>query len=92
MAFEWDRAKNRSNLAKHGLDFEDAEQVLAGTCYSVEDERFVYGERRLITVGLLDGRAVVIAHVQRSDATRIISMRKANLREQKIYQERFGET
>jgi len=30
MMYEWDEAKNRSNLAKHGLDFADAEQVLTG--------------------------------------------------------------
>jgi uncharacterized DUF497 family protein len=90
MEFEWDSAKNRSNLAKHGLDFDDAEQVFAGFCYTFEDRRFAYGEERLITIGLLAGRTVVIAHVQRAESTRIISMRKANRREQKIYQERLG--
>jgi uncharacterized DUF497 family protein len=90
MDCEWDPAKNRSDFAKHGLDFEDAEQVLDGNCFTVEDRRFIYGERRLITKGLLDGRAVVMAHVQRGDSNRIISMRRANRREQKIYQKRFG--
>jgi uncharacterized protein len=46
-----------------------------------------YGEERLITLGLLAGRLVVIAHAPRDDGTRIISMRKGNRREQKIYQE-----
>ena len=32
MKYEWDDEKNRKNLAKHGLSFEDAEQVLAGPC------------------------------------------------------------
>ena len=91
MICEWDAAKNRSNLAKHGLDFEDAEQVLAGLCFSVQDRRFEYGEERLITIGQLEGRVVVIAHVERGEGTRIISMRKANRREQKAYQERFGQ-
>jgi uncharacterized DUF497 family protein len=91
MRCEWDAAKNRSNLAKHGLDFEDAEQVLAGLCFSVQDRRFEYGEERLITIGQLEGRVVVIAHVERGEGTRIISMRKANRREQKVYQERFGQ-
>jgi len=51
-----------------------------------------YGEKRLITLGLLAGRTVLIAHAPRgNDVTRIISMRKANRREQKIYQERLGE-
>ncbi len=55
-----------------------------------EDDRFTYGEERLITLGLLAGRLVVIAHAPRDDGTRIISMRKGNRREQKIYQERLG--
>ena len=90
MIFEWDGAKNRSNLAKHGLDFADAEQVLTGPCVTFEDDRIDYGEERLITLGLLEGRLVVIAHSPRDDGTRIISMGKGNRREQKIYQKRLG--
>ncbi|MGA3188854.1 MAG: BrnT family toxin [Bryobacteraceae bacterium] len=92
MRWEWDPAKNRSNLAKHGLDFEDAEQALAGNCLTVEDCRSDYGEDRLVAVGLLKGRAIVIAYALRGEATRIISMRKANRREQEIYQKRFGKS
>jgi uncharacterized protein len=92
MIYEWDEAKNRSNFTKHGLDFADAEQVLTGPCVTFVDDRFDYGEERLITLGLLVGRVVVIAHVPRvDDITRIISMRKANRREQEIYQKRLGE-
>jgi uncharacterized protein len=87
---EWDEAKNRSNFIKHGLDFEDAEKVFAGPCLTFRDDRFEYGEERLITLGLLAGRVVVIAHAPRDDDTRIISMRKANRREQKIYEKRLG--
>jgi uncharacterized DUF497 family protein len=92
LTYEWDGAKNRGNLAKHGLDFADAERVLTGPCVTFADSRFDYGEERLITPGLLAGRVVLIAHAPRGDhTTRIISMRKANRREHKIYQERLGE-
>jgi len=92
MIYEWDEEKSRSNLVKHGLDFADAEQVLTGPCVTFADDRFDYRELRLISLGLLDGRGVVIAHAPRGeDVTRIISMRKANRREQEIYQERLGE-
>ena len=84
MKYDWDEAKNRKNIAKHGLRFEDAEQVFAGPCITFEDDRFAYGEERLITLGLLAGRLVVIAHAPRDDGTRIIPMRKGNRREQKI--------
>jgi uncharacterized DUF497 family protein len=90
MRFEWNAAKNRSNFVKHGLDFADAELVLAGPCVTFVDDRFDYGEERLVTLGLLAGRVVAIAHAPRGEATRIISMRKANRREQKIYQKRLG--
>ena len=90
MEYEWDKAKNRGNFAKHGLKFEDAEQVFAGPCVTFEDDRFDYGEHRLITLGVLAGRVVVIAHAPRDEGTRIISMRKGNRREQQIYQKRLG--
>lgn len=93
MRYEWDEAKNRSNRAKHGLDFADAEQVFAGRCVTFVDDRCDYGERRLVSLGMLAGRVVVMAHSPRGhDATRIISMRKGNRREQKIYQKRLNET
>ena len=91
MIYEWDDAKNRSNFVKHGLDFVDAEQVLTGPCVTFVDSRFDYGEERLIALGLLAGRVVIVAHAPRGDTTRIISMRKANRREQQIYQKRLGE-
>jgi len=90
MEFEWDKAKNRSNFAKHGLNFGDAEKVFSGPCVTFEDDRFDYGEVRLVTLGLLAGRVVVIAHAPRDEGTRIISMRKGNRREQQIYQKRLG--
>jgi uncharacterized protein len=40
MKYEWDEAKNRKNIAKHGLSFEDAEQVFSGPCVTFEDDRF----------------------------------------------------
>ncbi len=79
MLYEWDEAKNRRNFAKHGLDFADAERVLTGPCLTLVDRRFDYGEARLISTPRGD------------ETTRIIPMRKANRREQKLYQERHGE-
>jgi uncharacterized DUF497 family protein len=76
MKYEWDTAKNRTNFARHGLRLEDAEQVLGGPCVTFEDDRFDHGEERLVSLGLLAGRLVVIAHAPRGEAIRIISMRK----------------
>jgi hypothetical protein len=67
---------------------DQAEPRVSSPCVTFEDDRFGYGEERLITLGLLAGRLVVIAHAPRDEGTR--SMRKGNRREQEIYQERLG--
>ena len=88
--YEWNEEKSERNLEKHGLSFEDAEQVFCGPCVTFVDDRLDYEETRLITLGSLEGRVVVTAHTPRGENTRIISMRKANAREQEIYQKRRG--
>ena len=90
MTFEWDEPKNQANRKKHGLDFRDVPLVFAGPISTFEDLRQSYGESRYLTVGTLAGRMVIVAHTQRGDATRIISIRKANARERARYQERLG--
>ena len=61
----------------------------AGGTLTVEDDRRGYGENRFITVGFLDGMMVVLVRTPRDEALRIISMRKANDRERKLYTSRF---
>ena len=92
MKYEWDENKSATNLQKHGLSFEDAELFFSGVCITFEDDRYDYGEPRFITIGTLEGRVVVVAHTPRHEATRIISMRKANEREQENYKKRLGKT
>ena len=66
-----------------------ADEVFAGATLTVADDRQYYGEDRFITIGFLDGRMVILAWTPRDDAHRIISMRKANEREQALYAPRF---
>ena len=66
-----------------------ADEVFAGATLTVEDDRQDYGEVRFITIGFLDSRMVILIWTPRDDAYRIISMRKANEREQAIYGSRF---
>ena len=87
--YEWDETKNRENRSKHGLSFRDAQAVFAGPHVTFEDTRRDYREPRFITIGLLKGRTVVIAHTPRGERTRVISMRKANGREARRYRERL---
>lgn len=89
MKFEWDEVKRKSNISKHGFDFVDVQYVFEGATFTFEDERFDYGEQRFITLGMLKEKVVVIAHTERNDVIRIISMRKATKNEQKIYFKEF---
>lgn len=85
MRIVWDEAKRRSNLRKHGFDFEDAQEVFAGVTYTVEDDRFAYEERRFITLGLLKDTVITIVHTETDEEIRIISMRKATSYEQAVW-------
>jgi uncharacterized DUF497 family protein/uncharacterized protein (DUF4415 family) len=72
MQVEWDARKCRANFEKHGLSFEDACQIFVGDTVTIPDARHDYGEDRLITLGRLEGRVVVVVHVARGEKTRII--------------------
>jgi uncharacterized DUF497 family protein len=86
----FDHAKRVACLKDRGLDFEDAIFVFLGPTLNMADERVDYGEDRTITIGYLAGRMVIVVWTERDDARHIISMRKANDREQKAYQVRLG--
>jgi hypothetical protein len=88
MRFEWDERKNRLNIRKHGFDFVDAAKVFAGPMVIALDDREDYGEERLIGIGILEARTVVVVYVERGINTiRIISLRKALSYEKKQYEE-----
>lgn len=87
MRLEWDEAKNKTNFRRHGVYFQAAEEVFASRVLTIVDTRRDYGEARYIKLGSLRGRAVVMVHTPRGESTRVISMRKANDRERKAYQE-----
>lgn len=85
MRFSWTETKRARNLKNHGLDFIDAPRVFEGTTFTFEDDRFTYGERRFVTLGLLAGIPVSIAHSETDHEIRIISFRKATKREAQIF-------
>jgi hypothetical protein len=85
MGYEWDESKRRANLRKHGIDFVGIEKVFAGPTMTTLDDRFEYDEYRYLTLGLLDGRVVAVAHTETPEVTRIISVRKADKDEEAQY-------
>jgi uncharacterized DUF497 family protein len=83
--FEWDEAKRRSNIRKHGIDFIGIETVFAGETVTLLDERFDYAETRFITLGVFNRCVVAIAHTETDEVIRIISVRKATRNEEISY-------
>jgi uncharacterized DUF497 family protein len=90
MEIEFDTAKRDATLAGRGLDFARAGEVFAGPTLTRPDARKAYGEARYITIGMLDGRLVVIVWTPRGEARRIISLRKANDREIEKHESSLG--
>lgn len=78
---EWDESKRSSNLAKHGLDFDDAKSLDWDNAAIIEDTRFPYPERRFWAFAQKDGRCYIVTFCSRGSKLRIISFRKANSRE-----------
>jgi uncharacterized DUF497 family protein len=85
MQYEWNEQKRLSNVRKHGIDFQDAVRIFEGDTLLMEDDRLDYGEHRFVSLGLLQGRVIVVVHVEQTGVTRIISARKATKYEQRIY-------
>lgn len=84
--FEWDEQKNRANVAKHGISFEEAALIFRGLTLTEIDTRQEYGEIREIDIGLLPELIVIVAvSTGRNGVTRIISARPANRAERKRY-------
>jgi len=91
MRITYDPAKRERTLRERGLDFELAENVFAGLTIDIPDLRRDYGERRINSVGHLNGRMVIVCWTPRGETRHIISMRKANDREKARYRRRFEE-
>lgn len=86
MEIEFDPEKRLRTLLERGLDMAHAFRVFEAVHTTAEDDRVIYDETRFITVGYLNNRMVVVVWSMRAGARRIISLRKANEREQ----EKFG--
>jgi uncharacterized protein len=87
MKFEWDVAKNRANIRKHGFDFADAEKMFRGMLIVFLDTREDYGEERWLGLGIIGNLVAAIIFATRGPETiRIISLRKADNEERQEYE------
>lgn len=85
MQLSWDEAKRQATLAGRGLDFASAGELFRDLHFTAEDLRKDYSERRYVSAGNIAGRLCIVVWTPRGDKRHIISMRKANDREQKKY-------
>ena len=85
MTFEWDGAKNAANIAKHGIDFDDAIRLFEGQVVESIDGRHDDGEARIIAFGVVDDCELAVVYTMRGGHRRIISARRAHSRERKPY-------
>ena len=85
MLIQFDSAKNNTNIAKHGVSLQLAEQLEWDTLWAKRDVRQDYAELRVIGFAYIELRLFCVIFVDRGDVRRIISLRKANPREVNRY-------
>jgi uncharacterized protein len=90
MRFEWDEAKRRSNIAKHGIDFLRARSIFDGRPY-LELDSPRGAEKRFLRVATFEGRFIAVAWTLRGEGVvRMISARRARNEEERAYRQLHG--
>ena len=85
MKFEWDEAKHAKTLRERGIGFDDGARIFEGPVAISQDTRRNYGEARFRAVGESEGDILHVVFTWRGDAVRIISVRRANRKETKLW-------
>lgn len=86
MPISFDPRKNERNIAERGLSFELVEEFEWDSALVVEDGRRDYGERRFQALGMITGRLHALVFTPRAGRVHVISLRKANRREIRLYE------
>ena len=81
--FEWDDAKNASNLAKHGIDFDDASEIFYEPVLVFRSPR--NDEERWLAVGITGERIISVIFTRRAESIRLISARYPRRHEERAY-------
>jgi uncharacterized DUF497 family protein len=92
MKFVWDEAKDSANLQKHLVSFSTAQLVFDDPFHISKQDRVEGGEQRWQTIGLVQGVVLLLvahtyAEADGEETARIISARKADKTERRIYAE-----
>ena len=86
MSYTWDPVKNRRNIARHGIAFEDAVKIFEGPTLERVDDRFEYGEVRVYAIGIVNEIEITVIYTDVSQTERrIISAWRAERHEREAY-------
>ncbi len=90
MLYEWDEKKDQENIRKHGLPLKAGVAVF-DDYYRLEqrDDRNNYDEERFVTIGMNErSKILYVVYTMRNNggATRLISVRKAEKLERRLYE------
>ena len=88
--FEWDEAKSEFTRRARGFGFDLAARVFAGPTLQFRDRRLDYGEARTLAIGAVEGIVLAVVYTDRDGRRRIISARRANRGERRLWHERFA--
>jgi hypothetical protein len=81
----WNESKRQRNIKLHGMDFVGSDAIWDNFTVTREDIREDYGEKRMVTFGILNGAVVVLVHMERKNDMYVISLRKAEKYEARYY-------
>ncbi len=84
-SFEWDENKRLGNIAKHGIDFEDAKEAFSDPAAFTYASARSAAEHRDVTVGRVNGTLIAVISTRRAGVIRIISARVARREERAMY-------
>jgi uncharacterized DUF497 family protein len=87
--FSWDVDKNRANVRRHGIAFQDAARIFDGPTVERVDDRFHYGEVRIYAIGLVNGVEITVIYTDRENARHIISAWRAEPHERRYFWQNF---
>ncbi len=87
MKLIFDDAKDEANQSKHDLSLSEASKLEWEDALIWQDTRRDYGEARMIALGVIGERLYCVVYVDREEARRIISLRKANQKEFDHYEQ-----
>ena len=85
--FEWDPNEEESNIRERGIDFTTATLIWDGPIYETVDTLRDYGEIRIVAFGVVESVVLAVVYTWSGEACRIVSARKADRRERRLYGE-----